>query len=74
VRHLVHVFDDRLMRAAGIVFILIVALVTFVVYSKLPEKYPFFGVLSYSLVPVLFVAGGVIFVLAILKELGRDDR
>ncbi len=57
------------MRAAGIVFVLIVALVIFNNYSTLPEKHPLFGVLNFSLVPILFVAGGVIFVLTILREL-----
>ena len=62
------VFDDRLTRTAGIVFVLIVALVIFTFYSSLPEKYPFFGVFVYSLVPILFIIGGAIFVLAILRN------
>ncbi|MBI2847857.1 MAG: hypothetical protein HY662_02280 [Chloroflexi bacterium] len=62
------IFDDRVTRAAGIVFVLIVAVTLFNIYSDLPEHYPFFGVLSYSLVPILFIAGGVIFVLAILRS------
>lgn len=62
------VFDDGLTRAAGIVFLLIVALTIFNVVSSLPEKYPFFGVFNYSMVPVLFIVGGIIFVLAILRS------
>ncbi len=62
------VFDDWLTRAAGIVFLLIVGLVVFNMVSDLPEKYPLFGVLNFSLVPVLFVVGGIIFVLAILRS------
>ena len=54
--------------AAAIIFILIVALVVFNIYSDLPEKYPLFGVFNFSMVPVLFFAGGVIFILAILRE------
>ena len=61
------IFDDRLTRMAGVVFISIVGLVIFNMYSALPEEYPLFGTLLFSLVPVLFVVGGVIFVLAILK-------
>lgn len=64
------VFDDWLTRAAFIVFILILALVIFNFASDLPERYPLFGVFNFSMVPVLFIAGGIIFVLAILKELG----
>ena len=61
-------FDDWLMKAAGIIFVLIVALVVFNLISDLPEKYPLFGVINFSAVPVLFIAGGIIFVLAILRE------
>ena len=66
-RYLREIFDDWLARAAGIVFVLIVALVIFNIYSDLPEKYPLFGTLTFLMVPILFIAGGVIFVLAILK-------
>ncbi len=69
-RYLREIFDDWLTRAAGINFVLIVALVIFNIYSDLPEKYPLFGVFNFSMVPVLFIAGGIIFVLAILRELG----
>ncbi len=62
------VFGDWLTRAAGIVFLLIVGLVVFNMASDLPEKYPLFGVLNFSLVPVLFVVGGIIFILAILRS------
>ena len=67
-RVLREVFDNWLIRAAGIVFLLIVALVLFNLVSDLPEHYPLFGVFNFSMVPVLFVAGGVIFVLAILRS------
>ena len=46
----------------------IVALVLFNIFSDLPEQYPLFGVFNFSMVPVLFVVGGVIFVLAILRS------
>ncbi len=62
------IFDDWLTRAAGIVFVLIVALVIFNIYPDLPEKYPLFGVFNFSMVPVLFIAGGGIFILAILRS------
>ncbi len=62
------IFDDGITRAAGIVFLLIIAVVLFNIYSTLPEKYPLFGVLMFSMVPILFILGGIIFVLAILKS------
>ncbi len=67
-KYLREIFDDWLTRAAGINFVLIVALVIFNVYSELPEKYPLFGVFNFSMVPILFIAGGIIFVLAILRS------
>ena len=66
-RYLREIFDDWLTRAAGIVFVLIVAVVVFNLYSDLPENYPLFGVLRFSMVPILFITGGVIFIMAILK-------
>ena len=65
--YLKEIFDDWLMRAASINFVLFVAVVLFNIFSDLPEKYPLFGVIVYSMVPVLFISGGIIFVLAILK-------
>ena len=61
------VFDDWLTRAAGIVCILIVVIVIYNMRSNLPESFPVLGALVYAMVPVLFIAGGVIFVMAILK-------
>ncbi len=62
------IFDDRLTKAAGVVLILILALVIFNVFSNISQTHPLFGVLLFSLVPVLFIAGGIIFILAILKS------
>ncbi len=68
-RYLREIFNDWLIRAAGIIFVLIVGLVIFNTVSDLPEKYPLFGVFNYSLVPILFIAGGIVFVLTILREI-----
>ncbi|MBI2869332.1 MAG: hypothetical protein HYX96_05860 [Chloroflexi bacterium] len=67
-RHLRGIFDDGLTRAAGIVFVLILGLVLFGILSPLPEEYPLFGVFVYAMVPVLFIVGGVIFILAMLRS------
>ena len=67
-KYLREIFDDWLTRAAGIVFVLIVALVIFNLFSDLPEKYPLFGVFNFSMVPILFIVGGVIFILAIWRS------
>ena len=63
-----NIFDDKLTKAAGITFVLIVALVVFNLFSNLTQTHPLLGVLLFSLVPVLFIAGGIIFVLAIIKS------
>ncbi len=73
-KYLREIFDDWLIRSAGIIFILIVALIIFNIYSELPEKYPLFGFFNFSMVPVLFIAGGIIFVLAILREVGDRNN
>jgi len=62
------IFDDRVTRAAGIIFILIVALVIFNIFSNLTQSHPLLGVLLFSLVPLLFIVGGVIFVVAIIRS------
>ena len=67
-KYIREIFDDWLTIAAGIVFVLIVALVIFNVFSDLPEKYPIFGVFNFSMVPILFIVGGVIFILAIWRS------
>jgi hypothetical protein len=67
-RFLKEVFDDWITRAAGIVFILIFALVMFNVFSAFPQQHPLIGVFLFGMVPALFILGGIIFVLAILKS------
>jgi len=67
-KYIREIFDDWLTRAASIVFLLIIVVVIFNIYSDLPEQYPLFGVFSFSLVPILVVVGGVIFILAILRN------
>jgi len=66
-KYLREIFSDWLTRAAGIMLLLILFLVIFSLNSDLPEANPLFGVFMYSLVPVLFIAGGVVFILAIIR-------
>lgn len=61
------IFEDKLTRAATIIFLLIIVLVVFNFRSGLPEQYPLFGVFDFLMVPVLFIAGGVVFVMAIWR-------
>ena len=66
-KYLRRIFNDRLTITAAIIFVLIVVLVIFNFTSTLPEKHPFFGVLDFAMVPVLFIAGGVVFFIAIWR-------
>ena len=68
------IFDEWLTRAAGIVCILIVTVVIYNMRSELSETYPLLGALIYATVPVLFIAGCVIFVMAILKFSKPDNN
>ncbi|MDD4859622.1 MAG: hypothetical protein PHR56_05390 [Dehalococcoidales bacterium] len=68
-KYLRGIFNDGLTRAAGAIFVLVCIVVLFSNYSDLPEQHPLFGVFVYILVPILFVAGGIVFVFAILRLL-----
>jgi hypothetical protein len=72
-KHLLEIFDDWLTRVAGIIFIVILVLVIFNITSGLYQAHPLLGLFAFSLVPLLFFAGGVVFVLAILKQ-GREGQ
>ena len=72
-KHLLEILDDWLTRVAGIIFVLILVLVVFNITSGLYQAHPLLGLFAFSLVPVLFIVGGVVFVLAILKQ-GRKGQ
>ena len=61
------VFSDRLMKAAGVIFLLIIVFDIFNFASSLPFTYPQLGVFTFLMVPVLFVLGGIVFIMAIIK-------
>lgn len=66
-KYLREIFDDWLTKAAGIILVMITSLVIFNIFSNMPDEHPLFGVFNFLMVPILFIAGGVVFVLAILK-------
>jgi hypothetical protein len=61
------IFDDWLSRTAGIILALILILVLFNITSNLADSHPLFGVFLFSGVPILFIAGGIVFILAVLR-------
>jgi hypothetical protein len=66
-RYLRGIFDDWLSRAAGLIFILVAVVVIFTNFSDLPQQHPLFGVLVFLMIPILFVIGGIVFAVAIVK-------
>jgi len=68
------VFDDWLTRAAGFVCLAIIVIVIFNMKSDVAEQYPLLECL-YLHGTILFIAGGLIFIRAILKfsKQGNDD-
>ncbi len=61
------IFNDRLMKAAGLIFFLIIIFVIFNFASNLPFTYPQLGVFTFLMVPILFILGGIVFIMAIIK-------
>ncbi len=61
-------FDDRWTRIAAIVFLLMLVLALPNLFLDLPNKSPLLGLLTLSLIPILFIVDAVIFVVAILRS------
>lgn len=59
---------DRLVKLGLVVLVLTTVLVVFVNMSTLPFDKPFVGLALFSLLPVFFVVGAIVFVLAILRH------
>jgi len=72
-RHLREIFDDRWTRFAGMIFILIVAVVVFNLFSDFTQTHPLVAVLVFSLVPVLFIAGGIVFIVDFIRIFRRRN-
>lgn len=59
---------DRLVQLGLTILVLTAVLVVFVNMSRLPFDKPFVGLALFALLPVFFVVGAVVFVLAILRH------
>ena len=68
------IFDDWLTRSAAVICLLIIVIVISNMSSSLADHIPLLGTLVYGMVPILFILGGVIFVMAILKFSGRGEK
>jgi hypothetical protein len=61
------IFRDWPTRIALVVFVLIIATVIFNTFTGIPQRHPLLAVMTFSLVPLLFVLGGIFFTMAMLK-------
>ncbi|MBI2858703.1 MAG: hypothetical protein HYX90_06470, partial [Chloroflexi bacterium] len=59
---------DRLVQIGLVILILTAALVSFVSFSAFPLERPLFGLMLYLLLPLLWVVGAIVFILAILRH------
>ena len=66
--YLQDLFDNRLTRIGAAVFLVMLAIVLVNLLVDLPYQAPLLGLLTLSLVPVLFIVVAVIFIIAILKS------
>ena len=72
-RHLREIFDDRWTIFAGMIFILIIAVLVFNLFSDFTRTHPLVAVLVFSLVPVLFIAGGIVFIVDFIRIFRRRN-
>lgn len=61
-------YKNRLVLVAILLVLLTSGLVAFVVLSELPAERPLLGVVAYSLIPLFFAAGAIIFYLALHQQ------
>lgn len=66
-RFLQVVKDDWRMRVAVILVSMMVALYIFNLVSNIPRQIPIIGIFTYALVPALFIAGAINFVLVVVN-------
>ena len=61
-------FESKSIKAATLILELTIGVIIFNHFSSLPHHNPHLGLVTFSLVPVLFVVGAIVFVRAILKS------
>jgi hypothetical protein len=61
-------FRSKSIIASTVILLLTIAVIAFNHFSHLPHENPLLGVFAFSMVPILFVAGAVVFVMAILRS------
>ena len=69
-----YIVREPLAILAGVLVVLTAAVVSFSLFSHLPEREPLLGVVLFTLLPVLAAAGAVIFYLAVRSEGFRGEE
>ena len=67
------IFDDRLTQAAGIILVIFISLVIITGFTSFPLSHPLLGVTLFGLAMFMFILGGVVFVLAIVRTEGKRN-
>ena len=65
---------DKLVLTGLVLVLATAAMIVFVISSALPVDRPFVGIVTYSLLPVFFVAGAIVFYLAVHRESQRGKE
>ena len=69
-----YIIKEPLALLAGLLVVLTATVVSFSLVSDLPEKHPVVGVVLFSVLPILAVAGAVIFYMAVRSEGFRGEE
>jgi len=72
IRFFQELFDDRWTFTAGVILVLIISVVVFNLFVDFTLEHPLLSVLIFSLVPVLFIIGGIVFTVAIFRLLKQQ--
>ncbi|MBI2907846.1 MAG: hypothetical protein HYX92_09345 [Chloroflexi bacterium] len=61
-------FGDALVAIGASLLVMSLAVVLFILVAALPETNPYMGVVLLILMPAIFIAGGVVFVVGLVLE------
>jgi Na+/H+ antiporter NhaD/arsenite permease-like protein len=66
--------EDWRMKLAVIFVLLMIAFFIFNLVSSLPREMPIIGVFTYAMVPLLFIAGAINFILLVFSSRKKDSH
>lgn len=65
---------DKLVLVGVVLVLATAAMIVFIISSALPVDRPLVGIVTYSLLPVFFVAGAIVFYLVVHRESQRGKE